>query len=540
MDSTPINVGINTNTPIRMPDRLELKETGDVQVQSASADKVQDKVDINKGKTREKDGFIANSTKTVLAGFGLGSGVVGGGAVGAGLAGGGELLSGAIGHSLSWAGISTAAKVGGVVGAVIFGIAGTYGGWTFASGLIKSGTFFKRLLFTKEPLSDEQQQALNTLKQVEDNPKDANRVLKFISGSLGADENLQKETELYTGLLNHFTNKNTDAALSTYATFKKHLPPGEEREKAAGELGKLNQTFKTPEESMDALYIVLENLNAKDSVPQECDNFRSIVDSLKKCTPEHAEISPAVAGEAYSVLKKSFSPEERPAAIAATLGQFVDKKAEPGESMENLKTIVQNRQKDDDLASETKNLLGLISQADGNMETARLAYATTKANFAPGTRGEALKNFFALNEIEKTPKEAAAVLVALSKGLYEGEKFPEQMQFYTDIHKLVDSSAKPADSALAAYKTITAGFKKGKEREDAMAQFTKLVSAETAAKQDVGNAAADLEFVNSHMSSGEKLADQVDAFVGLIASTGSSSKAQQAYVDAKFVENYGK
>jgi hypothetical protein len=540
MDSTPINVGMTQNTPIRMPERLELKDTGDVQVQAASADKVEDKVDIKKGRVKEKDGIIANTTKTVLAGFGLGSGLVGGAAAGAGIGGGGGALSGLLGNSLSWASVTTGAKVGGVVGAVLFGVAGTYGGWTFASGLIKSGKFVKKLLFTKEPLSQEAQQALNTLKTVEDNPKDANRVLKYINGNLGSDENLQKEAELYTGLVGQFTNKNTDAALSAYATFKKHLPPGEERDKALGELGKFNQTFKTPEESMDALYTVLENLNAKDNVSQECDNFRSIVDSLKKCSPEHAEISPAVAGEAYSVLKKSFSPEERPAAIAATLGQFVDKKAEPKESMENLKTIVQNRQKDDDLANETKNLLGLAAQTDGNMETARLAYTTTKANFAPGTRGEALKSFFALNDVEKTPKEAAAALLAINKGLYEGEKLPEQVQFYTDMHKLVDSSAKPSDSALAAYKTITTGFKKGKDRDEAVEQFTKLVSAEGAAKQDVGNAAADLEFVSSHMSSGEKLGDQVDKFIGLLASQGSSSKAQQAYVDAKFVEMYGK
>ncbi|MDQ7825555.1 MAG: hypothetical protein RDV48_22335 [Candidatus Eremiobacteraeota bacterium] len=532
---SPVDRGM-TNTPIRMPERLQLEADGSVQVHAAT-----DKVEI-KGKKakKEKDGILANTTKTILSGVGLGSGVVGGGIIGAGIGSGGSALASVMGNGFTWAAVSTGGVVGGIAGAALFGVAGTYGGWKFAEALIGGGKFMKKLLFTKEPLSQEQQAALENLKAVEDSPKDAQKVLKFIAGGLSGDESLENETALYSGLLSHFGNKNTDAALSAYATFKNHLPPGEERDKALGELGKFTETFKAPEDAMDALYAVLTNLNAKDSIPAECESLRSVAEDLKKCSANGAEVTPGMAGETYATIKANFSPSERKEAIAATLGQFGGARMEPKDAIENLKFIVNNRQKGDDLAQESKNLLGLLEQTDGSLDTARLAYQTTKANFPPGGRGEALKLFFDLATLEKSPQNGAAVLVELNKGLYKGEDLKEQIGFYKDMHKLFEGSSNPAKSSLEAYKTVTSYFKKGSDRDNAVEFLTKLTAAEKAAGQDTGNAAGDLAFVYTHVSEGEKFPNELEKFIGLLGSEGSSSKAQKKYVDAKFQELYGK
>lgn len=525
MDSKPI-IGVTPNIPtVRMPDKIEVQQDGSVQVQSSA-----DKVEV-KPKKSKKEGFLSYTAKTLLAGTGLGAGVVGGGIAGFGVAAGGNAMMNLIGQSFTWANMGSAGLVGGAVGAVLFGACGTIGGWKFAEALIKGGNFVKQLLFTKEPLTEEQTQALETIKQVEDNPKDAQKALKYISKNLSTDENLDVETKLYIGMLNHFGNKNTDEALSAYATIKNALPPGEQREQSLAELGKFNQSFKTPEESMDALYSVVENLNAKDSIPAECEAFRSVGEELKKCTSENADITPAVIGEAYKAIKSGFAPTERKAAIEATIGQFGSLKAEPKDVMENLKTIVQNRYKGDDLANETRNLLDVITKADGNMETARLAYETTKKNFAPGTRGEALKQFFAIAGTEKSPKDAAEVLVKLNKSLNKGDDLGEAIKGYGDLKKMMGTSS----AALEANTMLVTGFEKGKDRDAAEAQLKKLVAAE----KTPGNAVEDFQFVYTHISKGEKFADEIDKFAAYLSSGKDSDAAQKAYTDAKFKELYG-
>ncbi len=530
MESTPINLGVTPNIPsIRMPDKLEVQQDGSVQVQSAA-----DKVEV-KPKKSKKEGFLSYTAKTLLAGTGLGAGAVGGGIVGAGVAAGGNAVTSLIGQSFNWASVGSAGMVGGAVGAILFGACGTIGGWKFAEALIKGGNFLKQLLFTKQPLTEEQSQALDTIKQAEDSPKDAQKALKYITGNLASDEKLDVETSLYLGLLNHFGNKNTDEALSSYATIKNALPPGEQRDQALAELGKFGQSFKTPEEGMDALYSVIENLNAKDSIPQECEAFRAVGENLKKCATNYADISPAVIGEAYKTIKSSFSPDERKAAIEATIGQFGEMKAEPKEIMENLKTLVGSQYKGEDLASETKNLLYLIDKAGGNMETARFAYETTKKNFAPGTREQALKHFFTLAESEKSPKEAADVLVSLNKSLNKGDDLGESIKEYGDLKKMMGTK----DGALAANKMLVTNFEKGKDRNAAEGQLKKLVAAETSAGQSAGNAVEDFQFVYTHVSKGEKLTDELDKFSACLATSKSSSAAQKSYLEAKFKELYG-
>lgn len=526
MESKPINMGVTPNIPaVRMPDKIDVQQDGSVQVQSAA-----DKVEVKQKKSK-KEGFLSYTAKTLLAGTGLGAGAIGGGIAGFGVAAGGNAMMNLIGQSFSWANMGSAGLVGGAVGAVLFGACGTIGGWKFAEALIKGGNFVKQMLFTKEPLTEEQAQALDTIKQAEDNPKDAQKALKYISKNLASDENLDVETGLYIGMLNHFGNKNTDEALSAYATVKNALPPGEQREQSLAELGRFNQSFKTPEESMDALYSVIDNLNAKDSIPAECEAFRSIGEELQKCTSENAELTPAVIGEAYKAIKSGFAPTERKAAIEATVGQFGSLKAEPKDVTENLKTIIQNRYKGDDLATETKNLLEVISMADGNMETARIAYEATKKNFAPGTRGEALKQFFTLAESEKSPKEAAGVIVKLNSSLKKGDDLGEAIKEYGDLKKMMGTSG----AALEANSMLVSGFEKGKDRDTAKGQLKKLVQAE----KTPGNAVEDFQFVYTHMSKGEKFADEIDNFTAYLTSGKDSDAAQKAYLNAKFKELYG-
>jgi hypothetical protein len=529
MDSTPINLGVTPNMPaIRMPDKLEIQQDGSVQVQAST-----DKVDV-KPKKAKKEGFLSYTAKTLLAGTGLGAGVIGGGIAGFGVTAGANAVVNLVGQNFSWASMGSAGMVGGAVGAVLFGACGTIGGWKFAEALIKGGNYMKQLLFTKEPLTEEQTAALETIKTAEDSPKDAQKALKYISKNLASDEKLDAETNLYIGLLNHFGNKNTDEALSAYATIKNTLPPGEQREQSMAELGKFNQSFKTPEESMDALYSVIDNLNAKDSIPAECEAFRAVGEDLKKCTAGHAEITPAVIGEAYKTIKTGFSPEERKGAIEATIGQFGDMKAEPKDVMENLKTIVQNQYKGDDLATETKNFLDTVDKAGGNMETARFAYETTKKNFAPGTRGEALKQFFALAESEKSPKDAAEVLVSLNKSLNKGDNLGDAIKSYGELKTIMGTSG----DALAANKMLVSSFEKGKDRDAAQGLMKKLAAAETGAGQSAGNAVADFQFVYTHVSKGEKLTDELDKFAAILATGKSSSAAQKAYLETKFQELY--
>lgn len=527
MELTPVDRGVTSQAQLRMPDKLEVKSDGNVEVHAAATDKVE-----IKKQPKEKDGMIANTAKTILSGVGLSSGVVGGGIIGAGVGAGGEVVAGLIGSNLTMASLSTGAMIGGVAGAAIFGAAGAYGGWKFASALIQGGKYLNKLLFTKEPLSPEQSAALNTIKQVEDNPKEAQKALKFITSNLKADESLEKETELYVGLLNHFSNKKSNEALSAYSTIKNNLPPGDARKMALDELGKMSQAFKTPEEAMDALYCVLENLNAKDTIAGEGEVLRSVADTLKKCSADYGVVGPDVAGGVYQTIKKNFAPNQRKEAIDATLGQFAGQKMDPKELLLNFNTLVETRQKGEDLAAETKNLLWLIEKA-GSGEVARLAYQTTKENFAPGTRKEALDNFFELNGIEKSPKDAAAVMATIKKNLYEGESMKAQIKEYTEMRKVLGDSS---SSAMEAYKFITTNFKKGENRDDAISQMGKIAAAEKAIGQSAGDAAGDFAFLYSHMSPGEKLMTQTDEFITLLQSKKSSSAAQKAYLAAKFKE----
>lgn len=479
MDMKPVDSVMAASTPVRMPDKLEVKEDGTVQAQPTT-----DKVEIKK-KKKVKDGFLANTAKTILSGVGLGSGVVGGGIIGAGLGASGSLISGLAGSGLTWASLGTGGMIGGIAGAVIFGAAGTYGGWTFASALIKTGRFFNKLLFTKEPLSEAQQAALDRIKEVEDNPKEATKALEFISKNLASDEKLDQETDLYIGLLNHFSNKKSNEALSAYTTLKERIAPGENRSAAVSELGKFSGVFKTPEDSMDALFGVMENMKAKDSISGECDKLRAAASYLKACTPEHADITPDVAAQAYLAIKNRFAPEEQKAVLDATLGQFSGKKFEPEDAMKTLKTIIDNRAKGDDLGAETRNLMGLNERL-GSEDASKL-YVKSKTYLPPGdVRNQLIPQFDRLSGVFGNAKEAQSALLNVLGSLNKSDSFDGEVGA---LKKVVDAlkscSASDAhiapDVASQAYSLVKSGFAPG-ERDAAidatLGQFGKMSPAD--------------------------------------------------------------
>jgi len=495
MDMKPISIGnFSGTTPLRNLDTLQLNTEGKVEVQAAT-----DKFETQKPKKSKIEKALTAGTKTILAGWGLGSGVVGGG-------------------------IAGAATVGGVDAAANL-IKGTLG-----KGVVN-------LVLKKTPMTPEQEAALETIKKAEDDPKDAKKALNHIMKGMTTTEDIQQEAGLYVGLLNHFSNKDYDSSMSAYDAFKKFLPPGEERQAALEELGRFSQSTKTPKDAMDALYVVMSTLQANETVPQECDNLRAVGNALKKCSAAHADITPSVSGEAYAILKEGFAPEERGNALNALMGKFSELRSEPGDVMENMKAVINNRQQGDDMAAEAATLVGLIERAGGNGDTARLAYATTKSDFPAGERAEALKQFFALCETEKSPADAASTLKTLHKGLNTGETMGDQVKSYNDLRALFSESKKPQESALAAYDGIKTCFDAG-DRKEALDQLKKLIAAEKAAGEDIGAAAGDFKFLFTHMSKGEKFAEQMDVFIGDLASKGSSAGAQRKYTDDKFKELY--
>ena len=79
----------------------------------------------------------SGASKTLFAGFGLGSGAMGGFAIGGAVASTGNLLSGLFTHSLTMAGVTSAGLTGGIVGGVLFGVCGMLGGYGFGNAIIK-------------------------------------------------------------------------------------------------------------------------------------------------------------------------------------------------------------------------------------------------------------------------------------------------------------------------------------------------------------------------------------------------------------------
>jgi len=534
MDMKPVNMSMQAGaTPLRTLEQLKMNDEGKVEVHGST-----DKVDIQpKPKKSALEKTLTAGTKTLCAGWGLGSGIVGGGVGGAAVVGGVDAAANLINGSFEISKVASAAGIGGVAGAAIFGVAGALGGYWIAEKIVAGSKALINLVLRKNPMTPEQDAALQAIKSAEDDPKEAKKAFNHILKGMTTTEDIQQESALYVGLLNHFSNKDYDSSLSAYDAFKKFLPPGEERQVALDELGRFSQSTKSPKEAMDALYIVMSNLQANESIPQECDNLRAVGNALKKCSASHADITPSVSGEAYALLKAGFAPEERGDALNALMGKFSELRSEPGDVMENMKAVISNRQQGDDVAAEAATLVGLIGKAGGNGETARLAYATTKSDFPATERAEALKQFFALCETEKSPAEAASTLKTLHKGINTGETLGDQVSFYNELRGLFGESKKPQASAMAAYDAVKTCFKPG-ERKEALVQLKNLIAAEKAVGEDVGAAGGDLKFLYTHMSKGEKFGEQMDVFISDLKAKGSSAGAQRKYVDDKFKELY--
>jgi hypothetical protein len=76
------------------------------------------------------------ASKTLFAGFGLGSGAVGGFAVGGAIGTTGNVIQSLFHHSLTMAGATGAGLTGGIIGAVVFGACGTMGGFQFGEKIV--------------------------------------------------------------------------------------------------------------------------------------------------------------------------------------------------------------------------------------------------------------------------------------------------------------------------------------------------------------------------------------------------------------------
>jgi hypothetical protein len=528
MDMNPIDRGISQTTPVRMPESLKLDENGKVAVESSP-----DKVEISTRKPRTKDGILANTTKTVLAGFGLGSGLVGGAAVGSGLAAGGDMMSGLVGHSLSWASVSTAAKVGGVVGAAIFGVAGTFGGWSFASGLIKSGTFFKNLVLDEHYTEDEAQ-ALKILKGAEDTSKDAKQVLRYIAKNRAADEKATDEAQIYCGLLSLFTNKDTEKALSAYAALKEYLPPGKDREGAVSELGELAKTFGTPSDAMDALYMTLQNRRSQESLAGESGNLRLVAEGLKGCSVGHAAITPDIAGTVYNYFKNSVSPEERREVISSTLGELGKLNIEPKDAIGILEPIVGSREKGEDLKAETHNYLGLLSKLGNDSSSAKMAYREIKRYLPPGA-----ERYNMLPELDRLSqvfgREALDSLFIVLKGLNAKDTLAGETASLTGAaESLLQCSSEgeriTPEAAGEVYAFLKSSFppEKRKEAQDAtLGQFAQV-------KMKPDDAVAHLKAIVTSLQAGESLATETQNFLGFLKAVDyDGDLARTAYTSVK-------
>jgi hypothetical protein len=422
--------------------------------------------------------------------------------------------------------------VGGIAGAVIFGVAGMYGGWKLAEGVIATGKFVHKMLFTKEPLSPEHSAALEKLKGIEDNPKDAIEDLKMITSNLKSDEKLDVEVENFAALLKAFGAAKSNESRGAYMAIKKSLAPGE-RAGALKNFQELSDFFGSPEKGMDGLYVVMKNLYSKESVADECATLVDAAKAVKKACPDYADVAPETAGEAYVAIKKSFPPSERKEALETTLGQLAQKKMEPSDLVENLKTVLDNRYKGEDLKSETANFMAMLGFLDNDSASARAAYATVKKQFAPADRDEAVLQFKELKKIEGDATSAMETLKTLGK-MYEGETLKGEVAAFKAAFGVTGSHS----SALEAYGAIRDNFKPGAERDKAFDNFQSIANAEKAAGQKVENAASDFKWLLQHMSKGEKLESETEKFCGLLKSEGSSSKARDKYLEAKFRETW--
>jgi hypothetical protein len=87
-----------------------------------------DRVEIGAPK-KHKRNAAEKLFSTLMSGVGLGSGAAGGGIIGASVASATNLVSGLLAHNVTLTALTAAGLTGGAVGAVIFGVAGMYGGW---------------------------------------------------------------------------------------------------------------------------------------------------------------------------------------------------------------------------------------------------------------------------------------------------------------------------------------------------------------------------------------------------------------------------
>jgi len=529
MDMNPLdNRGISGATPIRMPESLKLDKSGNVEVQPSA-----DKVEIRGKKDGAKESFLVKTTRTVLSGFGLGSGLVGGAVIGSGVAAGGDIMAGLVGHSLSWAAVSTAAKVGGVVGAALFGVAGVYGGWSLAGALIKSGSVMKNLILSEHYTEDEAQ-ALKMLKGAEDSGKDAKQVLRFISKNRAADEKASEEAGIYCGLLNQFGSKETDKALSAYASLKEYLPPGDARAAAVPELEKFTKTFGTATDGMDALYTVLQSLSSNETLAGESQNVRLVADGLKGCSSEHSVISPDVTGKVYGYFKSNIPPDERNNVISSTLGELGKLNIEPQEALGYIEPVISTREKGADLKGETRNFIGLTRMLDGDKNTAKQAYGEIKKFLPPGEErynimpelGRLSKSFGNgcldalfivlrnLNGNDRCGAENSSLLDAadaLRKCSGEGEKITAQMA--GDVYTFLKANFAPDGR---------------KEAQDAvLGQFGQV-------KMKPEDAVAHLKAIVTSLQAGESLATETQNFLGFLKAVDNNGDlARTAYTSVK-------
>ncbi|GEM_PF-1201647 len=528
MDMNPVERGISGTTPIRMPESLKLDQSGKVEVEASP-----DKVEISSKKPRKKDGILINTTRTVLSGFGLGSGLVGGAVIGSGVAAGGDMMAGLVGHSLSWAAVTTAAKVGGIVGAALFGVAGMYGGWNLASGIIKSSTFLKNLVLSEHYTEDEAQ-ALKMLKGAEDNTKDAKQVLRYISKHRAADEKAAEEAGIYCGLLNLFGNKETDKTLSAYATLKESLPPGNERAAAVPELEQLAKTFGTPSDGMDALYLVLQNMHSNETVAGESGNMRLVADGLKGCSAGHAVISPEATGKVYDYIRSNVSPDERKEVISSTLGELGKLNIEPQDAIGYLEPLIVGREKGANLKEETRNFLGLLKMLDNDKSSARQAYGEIRKYLPPSEdRYNILPELNKLSQVFGRGSLDSLFIVLRNMNAKDrcADETSSLINAAESLRKCSSEGERISPEAAGeVYTFLKANFppEKRKEVQDAtLGQFSQV-------KMKPEEAVAHLKAIVTSLQAGENLATETQNFLGFLKAVDNNGDlARTAYTSVK-------
>lgn len=528
MELTPANSGIQPNTVIRPADRLELKQDG-----SVDATKDQVEVKPRKPKKGKFEKAIEGTTKTLLTGIGFGSGLVGGGIIGAGIGATGSLATGLATSSLSLSGMGTAGMIGGIAGAVIFGAAGAFGGWEFGSVLIKGAKFLKDLVLSERPLSADEAAAYDMLKNAEDSKKETKKTFNYISKHLAADETIGDEVGLYCGILTHFTNKKSEEALSAYATIKEYLSPGAERNAALAGLGDFKKLFDSPESAMDALYAVMKERKENETVEQECRTFGAVAQGLKDSVVDYAVIDPAATQDVYMYLKERTAPGERPGVIDGTLGQLKGAKMKPDEVVKDLKTVVDSRQKGEDLAFETRNLMGLRAFTQDNGDAARKVYLEVKKSLPPGEdRPRLLPE---LGELRNTFGSAGGALEGLFtvlRNMNTSDRFAEETkglrEMAGELSKCQGSSVSPGDAC-----DVYTFFKKNfppEERKDAIAS---ALGAFEGKNMEPAEIQKNLAALISSQEKGDELGSEAANLIGFIGMLGSGDKGREAYTSMK-------